>query len=300
MYFGTRIDEDTSRGLLDQYFEAGGRFFDTANNYAFWIGEAAGGESEDLLGRWMRDRKNRDRIILATKVGAKPAFPGGGLEHPEGLSAEAITRAVDESLTRLRTDYVDLCYAHIDDRTVPLAETLEAFDRLVRASKVRSIGCSNMMAWRIEEARNISRANGWAAYCCVQQRYSYLRPKPGADLDVQVSVSEELLDYCAAHADFALLAYSPLLGGVYARADAPLPAEYAGADSDVRMGVLAEIANEVDATANQVVLAWMLQRTPAAIPLIAASNGEQLRENIGALDVSLSREQIERLTSAAA
>ena len=119
MHFGTRVDEETSRGLLDQYADCGGGFLDTANNYAFWVNGFVGGESEELLGRWMRDRGNRNDIFLATKVGAKPLFEGGSFEDAEGLSAEAITRAAEESLRRLKTDRIDLYYAHIDDRTTP-------------------------------------------------------------------------------------------------------------------------------------------------------------------------------------
>lgn len=297
MYFGTRLDEPTAYRLADAYFDAGGRFFDTANNYAFWIDGAAGGESEALLGRWARERGNRDQILLATKAGANPAVAGGGLGDAEGLAAATIERAVEASLKRLRTDYLDLYYAHIDDRATPLDETLAAFDRLVQAGKVRAIGCSNTLAWRIEKARNVSRANQWAEYCCVQQRYSYLRPRAGADLGVQVAASDELLDYLGQHAEFTLLAYSPLLGGAYTR-PAPLPEEYQGPDSDARLRVLARVAGEVDATPNQVVLAWMLCRQPAVIPLIAASTVKQLRENLGALAVTLDHEQVAALTTA--
>lgn len=296
MNFGTRTDEKTSIRLLDQYVDAGGSFLDTANNYAFWNEGGNGGESETLLGRWMKERKNRDQIILATKVGANPTVPGGGLAHKEGLSAEAVEKAIDESLARLGTDYIDLYYAHIDDRETPLEETLQAFDRLVKAGKVRAIGCSNYRTWRIEAARNISRANGWASYCCVQQRYTYLRPKPGADFSVQIRVNDELLDYYKTHDDFALLAYSPLLGGAYTRRGVPLPEPYAGPDSDARMDVLAEVCEETKATPNQVVLAWLNASTP--IPVIAASTPEQLRENLDSLRVRLSDEQIRKLNTA--
>lgn len=298
MHFGTRIDEDTSKLLLDQYIETGGRFLDTANNYAFWFNGTTGGESEALLGRWMKERKNRDQIFLATKVGGRPLTPGTGLENMEGLSADAIEKAVDESLQRLGTDYIDLYYAHIDHRETPLEETLAAFDKLVKAGKVRQIGCSNTETWRIEKARNLSRLNGWAEYSCVQQRYSYLRPKPGTDFGVQVSVSNELLDYCKVHDDFTLIAYSPLLNGAYTRKDVTFRDPYISKDSDARMAALAKVADEAAATLNQVVLAWMLQATPTVIPLIGASSREQLQENINALNVNLSKEQVEFLTAA--
>lgn len=298
MFFGSSTDERTSCTLLDQYAEAGGRFLDTANNYAFWVEGFSGGESERLVGRWLKERDNRQEIFLATKVGANPTVPGGDFSSAEGLSAVAINSAVDASLERLQTDYIDLYYAHIDYRQSDLEETLGAFNNLIENGKVRHIGCSNMMAWRIQQARGISEAHGWASYCGVQQRYSYLRPKPGSDFGVQETASEELLDYCREHKDFTLLAYSPLLSGAYTRADRPLPETYVGADSEARLKILREVAAETGATPNQVVIAWMLQGTPAVLPVIAASRTEQLAETLAATEVTLSHEQIERLQRA--
>ncbi|GHO62635.1 aldo/keto reductase [Ktedonobacter sp. SOSP1-52] len=297
MFFGTLTTQEMAYQLADRYFEAGGRFFDTANNYAFWIDGATGDEGETVLGRWLKSRKNRDQITLATKVGARPTQPGGSFESWEGLSARAIERAVEGSLTRLGTDYLDLYYAHIDDRQTPLEETLAAFDRLVTAGKVRAIGCSNMMTWRIEQARNISHLHGWATYCCVQQRYSYLQPRAGATFEPQIAASQELLDYCQEHEDFSLLAYSPLLSGAYTRQDVALIPQYRSSETEARLSALATVAAETGATPNQVVLAWLLQSTPAVIPLIAASNTTQLDENLGALHVHLTEEHMRRLNS---
>ena len=297
MNFGSRTDEARSVELLDQYIGAGGRFLDTANNYAFWIEGFEGGESESVLGRYFEKRGNRKDIFLATKVGANPSVPGGGFETAEGLSAKAVEKAIDESLERLQTDYIDLYYAHIDYRESDLSETLETFNKLVEGGKVRHIACSNMKTWRIERARTISRANGWAEYCGVQQRYSYLRPVKGADFGVQESVTEELLDYCVTNNDFSLLAYSPLLGGAYTRDDRN-PEEYRGAEAAERLRVLKEVAAEVGATPNQVVLTWMMQGTPTVIPLIAGSTEAQLRESLDSTRVTLSTEQLALLGAA--
>jgi aryl-alcohol dehydrogenase-like predicted oxidoreductase len=297
MFFGTLTAEEMAYQLADRYFEAGGRFFDTANNYAYWVDGGTGNESETVLGGWLKSRKNRDQIILATKVGARPTRPGGGMESWQGLSAHVIERAVEGSLTRLGTDYLDLYYAHIDDRQTLLDETLAAFDRLVTAGKVRAIGCSNMMAWRIEQARSISHLHGWAAYCCVQQRYSYLQPTSGTTFETQLVASQELLDYCQVHEDFSLLAYSPLLSGAYTRQDVALPPQYRSSDTEARLGALATVAADTGATPNQVVLAWLRQSAPAVIPLIAASNTTQLDENLGALHVHLTGEHMRMLNS---
>lgn len=296
--FGTKADKSLSYRLLDQYVEAGGNFLDTSNNYAFWNGAGVGGQSETLLGEWMKEKNNRNRIFLATKVGANPTIPGGGFPAKEGLSKKAIHKAVDESLKRLQTDYIDLYYAHIDDMDVPLEETLEAFNQLVQSGKVRAIGCSNHYTWRLEEARSISQSHGFAPYQCIQQRYSYLRPRPGADFDVQISVSEEMLKYIETHEEIALLAYSPLLSGAYSRQDRPIPVQYTGPDAEARIAVLQEISKETGATHNQVVLAWMLNNSPVTLPVIAASSTEQLQENLQALDVTLTQEQIKRLNEA--
>jgi aryl-alcohol dehydrogenase-like predicted oxidoreductase len=196
----------------------------------------------------------------------------------------------------LGTDRVDLYYAHVEDRSVPQEETVGAFGELVTAGKARHVGCSNAPAWRIERARGIARAGGGAPYCCVQQRHSYLLPRPGTDLGRQLASSPELLDYCADQG-VGLLAYSVLLGGAYTRDDRPLPDGYAGADADARLAVLREVAGETGATPNQVVLAWLLRGAPPVIPLIGASSEEQLAENLGALELELSAEQLERLNA---
>lgn len=295
MYFGTRNDERASFELLDQYVAAGGTFIDTANIYAHWVEGGQGGESESLLGRWMKARGNRAELFLASKVG----FNMPGVER--GLTAAQIEAECEKSLRRMGVETIDLYYAHVDDRVTPLDETLAAFDRLVRAGKVRFIGASNYLAWRLEQAHWVSKTHDWASFCCVQQRYTYLRPKPGASFDPQISANDDLLDYVRARRhDFTLLAYSALLGGAYVRDDRPVPEQYQGPDAEARLRVLREVAAETGATPNQVVLAWMMHSDPPVIPLIAASEPRHLAENIGALDVRLSAGQMERLNRAGA
>ncbi len=291
MFMGTRTDEATSFRLLDQYVDAGGTFLDTANIYAAWVPGCQGGESEALLGRWMKARRNRDRLFLATKVGFEYA------DVARRLAPEDIRRECDRSLQRLGVDSIDLYYAHVDDRQTPLRDTMQAFDALVKTGKVRLIGASNYRAYRLERAHTLSRANGWAEFCGVQQRYTYLRPTPGASFDPQLVANDDLLDYVQARkGEFTLLAYSVLLGGAYVRGGDL--SGYAGPDSDARLAALRAVAQEVGATPNQVVLAWLLHRDPPVLPLTAASTPAQLAENLGALDVTLSAEQMARLTNA--
>jgi aryl-alcohol dehydrogenase-like predicted oxidoreductase len=140
----------------------------------------------------MRERKNRAQMFIATKVG----FGYPGVE--QGLRAHQIETECEGSLKRLGIDTIDLYYAHVDDRNTPQEETLEAFDRLVKAGKVRLIGASNFLAWRLEEARWVSQTHGWAEYCCIQQRHSYVRPKPGGSFAPQIAANDDLLDYCRA------------------------------------------------------------------------------------------------------
>jgi aryl-alcohol dehydrogenase-like predicted oxidoreductase len=293
MYFGTRNDQATSYRLLDQYVDAGGTFIDTANIYAHWVAGFQGGESETLLGDWLRARGNRGRIFLATKVGFQ--YPGITL----GLSARQMEEECDKSLRRLRVDTIDLYYAHVDDRDTPLEETLAAFDRLVQAGKVRCIGASNYLAWRLAQAHALSTAYGWPDYCCVQQRYTYLRPKPGASFAPQIAVNDDLLDYCRNN-PVTLLAYSSLLSGAYTRPDRTIGDQYLGPDADARLQALHAVAAAHGVSANQVILAWMRQSDPVVVPVMAAGSEEQMAENLAALDLTLSADEMTQLNVAGA
>ena len=293
MYFGSRNDRATSYRMLDRYVDAGGSFIDTANIYAWWVEGFRGGESETLLGEWMRERRNRDRLFIASKVGFQYD------DVMRGLSAAQIEAECEKSLRRMGVDVIDLYYAHVDDRNTPMHETMEAFDRLVRAGKVRFIGASNFMAYRLERVHTLSKQNGWPDYVCLQQRHTYLRPKPGASFDPQLSLTDEIIDYCRAN-QVTILAYSSLLSGAYTRPDRPLPDQYRGPDADVRLAALREIAAAHNATPNQVILAWLTQQEPPIIPVMAASTNEQMSENLAALDLRLSAEEMERLNTAGA
>jgi aryl-alcohol dehydrogenase-like predicted oxidoreductase len=291
MFFGSRNDSATSYRILDAYVDAGGSFIDTANIYAFWVKGYHGGESESMLGDWMRERGNRSRLFVASKVGF--GYPGVEV----GLRARQIEEECEKSLRRMNIETMDLYYTHVDDRNTPLEETMQALDRLVKAGKVRFVGASNYLAWRLEQARWLSQINGWAEFCCIQQRYTYLRMKPGTSFAPQVMANEDLLDYCQ-NTGMTLLAYSVLLAGAYTRPDRAIPDQHAFEDTTKRLDVLRAVADETGATVNQVILRWMLQSSPVILPLIAASNEAQLQDNLGALNLQLSDEQMERLDTA--
>jgi aryl-alcohol dehydrogenase-like predicted oxidoreductase len=288
---GSKIDRETSFRLLDLFRENGGTFIDTGNFYAAWLPGCQGGESETTIGLWMRERGNRHEMAIASKLGFD--YPGS----PGGLSAAEVERECDKSLRRLGTDRLDLYYAHRDDPETTLEETIAAFDRLIRAGKVRAIGASNISVWRIAEANTVASANGWARYSAVEQRHTYLRPRHGADFGPQIAVNEDMKSYCRSHG-ITLIAYSGLLQGAYTRPDRPVPMQYAGVDADARLEVLRGVASEAGATLNQVVIAWMRQGDPSVLPIIAGSQAGQVTENIGALEVTLSEDQVRRLDTA--
>lgn len=288
---GSKIDPATSFALFDFYREKGGTFLDTANFYASWLPGFHGGESETTIGTWMKERKNRQEMVISSKLAFD--YPGS----KGGLRASEIENECEKSLQRLQTDRIDLYYAHRDDRNTPLAETMEAFDRLIRAGKVRAIGASNLAVWRIAQANAVAHAQGWCPYSVIEQRYTYLRPRHGADFGPQIFLNENTKDY-AQFEGVALVGYSILLQGAYTRADRPLPAQFAGPDSDDRLKVLRIVADEVGYSANQVIIAWMRQSRPSILPIIAGSHVEQLVENIAALDLSLSDEHMARLSAA--
>lgn len=298
--FGSAVDEKTSFAILDRFVEAGGNLIDTANNYAFWLPGFTGDESETTVGRWMASRGVRDEVLISTKAGARPTVPGTGLETAEGLSAGAILSAAADSLRRLGTDRIDLYWTHIEDRSVPLEETLGTLDELVRGGRAGFIGCSNHTAWRTARARDVSRANGWAAYTCVQLRQSYLQPRVDVALPESghTHVTPELLDYVRGEPDLTLMAYSSLISGAYTRADKRLPSAYDHPGTPARLAVLREVADELGASPNQVVLSWLMGADPAVLPIVGVSSVEQLDDVLGALEVELPAETRARLDAA--
>jgi aryl-alcohol dehydrogenase-like predicted oxidoreductase len=289
--FGSKHNRETSFALLDYYVENGGNLIDTANFYASWLPGFSGGESESVIGMWMRERGNRDQVLVSSKL----AFDYPGSDG--GLSAAEIARECEKSLRRLQTDRLDIYYSHRDDLAVPLEETMAAFDALVMAGKVRLLGASNLPVWRIADANAIARENGHATYEVIQQRYTYLRPRHGADFGPQVFLNEDTKAFAKQHG-IGLIAYSVLLQGSYTRTERPLPPQFGGVDSDERLATLNSVADELAVSPNQIVIAWMRQSEPSVVPIIAASKKEQLKENIDALEVTLSVDQMSRLNSA--
>jgi aryl-alcohol dehydrogenase-like predicted oxidoreductase len=198
-------------------------------------------------------------------------------------------------LRRLGRDHVELLYTHLDDRDTALEETLGAIGELVEDGVVDEIGCSNIAAWRIASAREVAERSGLTRYRAAQLRHSYLRPDPDVDIGMQVTIDHSHRDLAAA-IDLRLVAYSPLLQGAYSdRPDRPLPPAYDHAANYTRLRRLRKVADDVGATQNQVVLAWMLHSSPTVVPVVGASTSEQLAENLAAVDVHLEPSHMELL-----
>lgn len=278
MFFGTTVDPSTSFAILDRYAEAGGTLLDTANNYAAWIDGASGDESETLLGDWLDARGNRDEMQIASKIGARPVRPGSA--DVEGLSPSAVREQVQGSLRRLRVDRLDLLYAHIDDRTVPLAETLGAFDALVTEGVVGAVGASNYTAARLREAHAVSDANGWAPYTALQSRATYLTSRPDADFGRwQIELDDDLAAYAATR-QMRVFGYSTLLAGLYARPETAVPDPYRHDGTDAQLAAVRTTAERLGCRPSQVVYAWSSGH--GVTPVFGVSTVAQLDEALAA------------------
>lgn len=286
MYFGTRTDERTSYALLDRFVEAGGRVLDTANCYSFWSSPTGhGGQSEELLGRWLTANPGlREELVIATKVGVEPV-DGGGVE---GVSAPVIERESARSLERLGVDVIDLYWAHGEDRSTDLEETVAAFGALVGEGRVRRLGVSNHPTWRVERARAIADRTGVAPWTALQLTTSYVEPRPGAQVPGKDHrfgfVSDETLDYLDVHPEIDLWVYSPLVQGSYDRPDRPFPEAYDHPGTTARLGALTERAAALGVPRSQVVLAWMLAR--GWNPIVGVSSIEQLDSALAAVPLT--------------
>lgn len=302
MQMGTKIDEATSFAILDRFVEAGGTFIDTANNYSFGDG-GHGRDSEDLIGRWLASRGGRERLRIATKLGAgkkDPALPLSNTEPTnfQGLGADVIDREARESAKHLGVDHLDVVYGHVDDLETPLAETVGAFGALQDEGLVGISGISNVALWRVVEAREEALRQGIAPYGLVQQQHSYIHPAP--KLGRQNFVTPELLSYAAStgvdgRPPLAVTVYSPLHQGALTRLDKPLWGGVNHPTTLARLQVLHDVARDIGATPNQVALAWLLGGEVPVVPVVGAGTVAQLEEILGAADLTLDDDVRERL-----
>jgi len=274
--FGSSLNKKISFELMDTFFANGGNFLDTANNYAFWDENSNGSESETVIGEWLSLRKNRNEVIIATKIGALPNETGPqDFTNLQGNSRGVILREVDKCLSRLQTDYIDLLYLHIDDRNSDLRETMKTLYELKKTGKIKAYGASNFKTWRLEQARNICLELGIPFFSAIEQRYSYLTPVSDYDCGVQEFVNDELVDYLNYYGDITLVGYSVLLAGQYLKkeiSDDPY-------NTKINQEKLKQL-NEREKSPNSWVLNWVTKQFGGSIALVTTSSIEHLKENI--------------------
>jgi aryl-alcohol dehydrogenase-like predicted oxidoreductase len=295
MQFGWSIGEAQTQGVLSASFGAGINFFDTADVYSNWLEGNPGGVSETYLGNWIKKAKiPRDKIVIATKVRGKM---GDGPDD-QGLGRSHIMQAVEASLMRLQTDYIDLYQAHSPDENTPIEETLRAFNELLRQGKVRYIGASNYKAWELMQALWTADKYNLSGYICLQPKYNLIQ---------RAEFEAELRDVCKTYG-LGVIPYSPLRGGFltgkYIKGK-PMPdSKRAGSTrrfmSEKNLALLqkmADIGKRHTATIAQVALAWLLADSVVTSPIIGATSEVQMQENLGALDVKLTKEEMSLLNN---
>ncbi|HVW45047.1 MAG TPA: aldo/keto reductase [Amycolatopsis sp.] len=288
--FGWTADEEQSFAVLDAYAAAGGNFIDTADSYMARVPGNSGGESETIIGNWLARRGRRDDIVIATKVGSWARHPG--------LSAQNIREAAEDSLRRLRTDHIDLYYAHRDFDDVPLEETLGAFDELVRAGKVRYIGASNYSADRLSQALSISDKEGFARYVALQPHYNLVERDYEQELAPLVRKEGlSTLPYFALAKGFLTGKYrsrettndSPRSGGAVA---------YLDHRGERVLEALDDVAAAHKSTPAAVSLAWLAVQPTVAAPIASARNLDQLQDLIASVELRLTDAELAALTDA--
>lgn len=290
--FGWTANEQQSFAVLDAYAAAGGNFIDTADMYSCWAPGNSGGESETIIGRWMKARGNRNKMVIATKVGKLPRLLG--------LSTKTIQRAAEDSLERLQTDHIDLYYAHEDDRATPLVESLAAFDGLVRSGKVRYIAASNYNGPRLAEALRASRREGFAQYVALQPHYN-LMERQKYEGELAGTVAAEGL---GSFPYFSLA--SGFLTGKYRgsgkvdskRAEGAMA--YLNDKGRKVLGALDQIASARKEAAATIALAWLAAQPTVVAPVASARTPEQLPPLLRVADVHLTKEEVAKLSAASA
>ncbi len=292
--FGWTIDEKTSFAVLDAYVAAGGNFIDTANVYSRWAPGHSGGESETILGKWMKARGNRKQIVLTTKVGMEMG------PDQMGLKRDYILRAAEESLQRLQTDYIDLYLSHQPDPTTPIGETMEAYTELVKQGKVRVVGGSNYHGHGLTEAIETSRARGLVAYQSLQPLYNlYDRAEFERDLEpVCEKYGVAVTPYYALAAGFLTGKYRSLADVGQSARGTKVGANYLNDRGFKILAALDEVAAAQGTTPAVVAFAWLLTRPIVTAPIASATSVEQLRSLIDGTKLTLSPDSLAALDKA--
>lgn len=293
--FGWSADEKTSFALLDAFVEAGFNAIDTADGYSRWVPGNKGGESEEIIGRWLKARGRRDEVVIMTKVGTDM---GSG----KTLKPDYVLRAAEDSLRRLQTDRIDLYQTHFDDLDTPVEDTLRAYEKLVSQGKVRVIGASNITPERLRESLSASRALGLPRYECLQPHYN-LYDRAGYERDYETLCEQEqlgVINYYALASGFLSGKYRSEgdLGKSAARGKGV--AKYLTPRGLRILSALDAVAKRHGATPAQIALAWLLARPSITAPIASATSLPQLSEILRAPDIRLSGEDVKALNDASA
>jgi aryl-alcohol dehydrogenase-like predicted oxidoreductase len=292
---GWTVDEATSFTLLDGLVAEGLTFIDTADIYSRWKPGNQGGESESIIGAWLKSRGGRERLVIATKVG------GDMGQGRKSLAKAYIREAAEASLRRLGTDYIDLYQSHWDDPDTPLQETLEAYDELIRAGKVRAIGASNHTAARLREALDVSARAGLPRYECLQPEYN-LHQRAGYEAELEPLCRAEglgVITYFSLASGFLTGKYrSPADFGKSARGGGM--AKYLDERGHRILAAVDAVSAEHGATPAQVALAWLMARPGVTAPIASATSLDQLRDLAGATRIGLDAGAVARLDAASA
>lgn len=293
---GWTTDQQRSFEVLDTFVAGGGNFIDSADVYSRWAPGHVGGESERILGDWMQARNNRSSLIIATKVGMRMDDGPNG----EGLSRYRIIKHVEDSLKRLKTDYIDLYQSHADDLNTPLDETLRAYDDLISSGKVRYMGASNFAAWRLTKALWVSERHNLARYECVQPRYN---------LVMREEYERELEPMCISEG-VGVITYSSLASGFFSgkyRAGQALPtspraggvqANYMNERGFKILAAVDAVAKQLNTTTGQVALAWIMARPGITAAIASGTTSEQVKDLTASANLVLPAEAIASLTEA--
>lgn len=293
--FGWTVDERTGFKLLDAFVDAGFNLIDTADVYPKWAPGCQGGESEELIGKWLERSGRRNDVIIATKVGMEMA------PDRKGLAKDYVLRSAEESLRRLRTDRIDLYQSHKDDPDTPLEETLEAYQQLIREGKVRAIGASNYSAERLRQALEVSGKNGLPRYESLQPEYS-LAERGGYEAELEPLCREKNLGVIS----YFSLASGFLTGKYSSEADLEKSArgkfvkKYMNDRGKRIVAALQEVARDLKSTPARVAIAWLIARPGVTAPIASATSLDQLNDLVEAAKLKLDASAIERLNQASA
>ncbi|MFV0481306.1 MAG: aldo/keto reductase [Campylobacteraceae bacterium] len=288
--FGWTLNENESFKVLDSFVENGLNFIDTANIYSTWVPGNKGGESEVIIGNWLKKRGKRDDIIIATKV-------GGEIGGKKGLSKANITKEVEDSLKRLKTDHIDLYISHFDDENTPVSDVIETYNKLLKEGKIKNIGASNFKLSRLQESNDFAKKNGLQGYISIQPEYNLYDREKFEKEYVEFLKNEKLIvtPYYSLASGFLSGKYKTEEDYAKSARGAGIKQKYFNQRGEKIIKALSEVAKESGATFSEVSIAWLLSKPYITSPIASATSASQVKELANAAKLKLSVEQVKKL-----